>query len=64
MDKDLLESILKEKKFNLLSIPREFVNVGDVYQYDGKESSPFGNIEYILLPKINDGLSRENKLLA
>lgn len=49
-DDPLIRLFLDTYNLNLLQVPRENAAVGDVYVYDGRRTSPPGNIRYLLDP--------------
>jgi hypothetical protein len=47
-----------------LSIPREYASIGDVYSYNGKEASVFGNLTDLLEPQFEIPQIRPGEVMA
>src|SRR5687767_14845928 len=61
---EVLEYFIKKNRFHLLSIPREYASIGDIYVYDGKEASVFGNLTDLLEPAFEIPPLRSGEVMA
>lgn len=63
-ESEILEYFVKKNKFHLLSIPREYASIGDIYSYNDREASEYGSLTDLLEPQFEIPQIRKDEVMA